>query len=156
MLRRREVTRVAAKAILADADLPTEGGLSDAVRDATLEAMGPSVGVPAPAGAPGTFSVDAAIVGGAACDRALALAWLPRMRTGVLLAALGVALLLFVLGGWRGLTWWPATLAPGAVVLLVPAVAGIPMGVLLVSVLAGGLGGGALFGVAASGGARPR
>jgi len=69
----------------------------------------------------------------------------------VLMAAVAEALILLVIGGLRGLTWWPATLAPGAVVLLVPAVAGIPMGLLLVAVLAGALGGGALFGVAASG-----
>ena len=151
-IRRREITRLAAKEILADADLPTEGGLSDAVRDATLEAMGPVTGVPAPAHAPGSLTIDAAVVGGAVGDRALAVAWLPRMRQGVLMAAVAEALLLLVIGGLRGLTWWPATLAPGAVVLLVPAVAGIPMGILLVAVLAGALGGGALFGVAASGG----
>ena len=74
------------------------------------------------------------------------------MRLGVLMAAMAEAFMLLVFGGLRGLTWWPATLAPGAVVLLVPAVAGIPMGILLVAVLAGALGGGALFGIAASGG----
>jgi len=151
-IRRREITRLAAKEILAGADLPTEGGLSDAVRDATLEAMGPVAGVPAPPRAPGALTVEAAVVGGAVGDRALAVAWLPRMRQAVLMAAVAEAFMLLVIGGLRGLTWWPATLAPGAVVLLVPAVAGIPMGILLVAVLAGALGGGALFGVAASGG----
>ena len=150
-IRRREITRLAAKEILADADLPTEGVLSDAVRDATLEALGPIAGIPAPPRSPGSLTIEAAVVGGAVGDRALAVAWLPRMRQGVLMAAVAEALILLVIGGLRGLTWWPATLAPGAVVLLVPAVAGIPMGLLLVAVLAGALGGGALFGVAASG-----
>lgn len=151
---RRAVTHLAAKSILADADLPTEGGLSDDVRDATLEAMGPIVGLPVNPAAPGALSLDVAVVGGAACDRALSVAWAPRLRFGVTLAAMGLAVLLFAMGGPRALSWWPAAMAPAAVVALVPAVAGIPMGLLVASVLAGALGGGALLSVAASGSER--
>ena len=151
---RRAVTRLAAKSILADADLPTEGGMSDDVRDATLEAMGPIVGLPVHPGTPGALSLDVAAVGGPACDRALSVAWAPRLRFGVTLAAMALAVLLFAMGGLRALSWWPAAMAPAAVVVLVPVIAGIPMGLLVASVLAGALGGGALLGVAASGSER--
>lgn len=145
--RRLAIANGYARTILADANLPSVGALADEVREATLEAMGPIIGIPVSREAPNALVIDAAVVGAAASDRALAVAWGPRIRIGVLLAALGLAALLFLIGGVKALGYWPAALAPAALVLLVPAVAGLPMGSLLVALFAGALGGGAGFAV---------
>jgi hypothetical protein len=82
ILRRRHTARINFRDMLYGADLPTEGVLADEVRSATLEAMGPVVGVPVGAGSAGALSVDAAPVGGAANERALSDAWAPALRRG--------------------------------------------------------------------------
>src|SRR5262249_54552821 len=64
-VRRRHTARINFKQMLDAAGLPAEGVLADEVRSATLEAMGPVVGVPAPAVASGAFRIDATPVGGA-------------------------------------------------------------------------------------------
>jgi hypothetical protein len=157
-VRRRHAARNNFRDMLYGADLPTEGVLSEEVRDATREAMGPIVGLPlgsaarragaalAPA-VPGAFVLDAAAVGGAPSDRALSLAWRPRLGWGLLLAAAFVALVLGVAGGLPALGWWPVALAPAASLLVLPALAGAPIGTAFMAALAGALGGGAGFAV---------
>lgn len=147
-LRRRAIVAWNARAILSDADLPTEGGLPDEVRNATLEAMGPIVGVPAAPGTPGAFSIDAAPVGGVMSDQALSKRWPPRLRLGLLAAAVACALLLAALGGRRALPWVPIALAPAAIVLIVPTVLGVATSALFAAVLSGAVGGGTVFALA--------
>ena len=147
-LRRRAIVAWHARAILADADLPTEGGLSDEVRNATLEAMGPIVGVPTVPGTPGAFSLDAALAGGVVSDEALSVRWPPRLRLGLLAAAAACALLLAALGGRRALPWLPVALVPAAIVLIVPIVLGVSTSALYAAVLSGAVGGGTLFALA--------
>ena len=147
-LRRRAIVAWHARAILSDADLPTEGGLSDEVRNATLEAMGPIVGVPTVPGTPGAFSIDAALAGGVVSDQALSVRWPPRLRLGLLAAAAACALLLAALGGRRALPWLPVALAPAAIVLIVPTVLGVSTSALYAAVLSGAVGGGTLFALA--------
>jgi hypothetical protein len=146
-VRRRHSARINFNDIVYGADLPTEGMLSEEVRDATLEAMGPIVGIPVARNVPGAFSVEAVAVGGAPCDRALSMAWLPRMKLGILIGGVLTALLLAGVGGLRALAWWPVSLGFAAPLLLVPAIAGVPIGTMYLSVLAGTLAGGAGFAV---------
>lgn len=147
-LRQRAVVARYAKAILADADLPTEGGLSDQVRDATLEAMGPIAGVPVARGTPHAFSIDAAVAGGVVSDQVLSARWPPRLRLGLLAAAAACALLLAALGGRRALAWLPIALAPAALVLIVPTLLGVSTSALFAAVLSGAVGGGIVFALA--------
>jgi hypothetical protein len=154
LLRRRHIARIHFNDILYGADLPTEGVLSEEIRAATMEAMGPFVGIPVSRDAPGVFLVDAGAVGGAACDRALSLAWRPRLGLGILIAAVATALLLAAIGGGPALGWWPVALAAGASLFLVPAIATVPVGVLYLCVLAGSLAGGAAFAIAFAPGRR--
>jgi hypothetical protein len=153
-VRRRHSARINFNDMLYGADLPTEGMLSEEVRDATLEAMGPVVGVPVARNAPGAFSLEAVAVGGAPCDRALSVAWLPRMKLGLLVASALTALALVAVGGRRALAWWPVSAGLAAPLLLFPAIAGIPIGSLYLSVLGGTLAAGAAFAVAFAPGRR--
>lgn len=153
-VRRRHIARINFNDILYGADLPTEGVLSEEIRAATMEAMGPLVGIPVPRNAPGALLVDAAAIGGPACDRALSDAWRPRLGWGILIAAAVTALLLVVIGGGAALGWWPVAMAPGAALLLVPAIGVVPVGVLYLSVLAGASAGGAAFAIAFAPGRR--
>jgi len=147
-LRHRAIVAWNARAILSDADLPTEGGLPDEVRNATLEAMGPIVGVPAAPGTPGSFSIDVAVAGGVISDQALSARWPRRLQEGLLLAALACALLLAALGGPRALSWLPVALAPAAIVVIVPTVLGVAARALFAAVLSGAVGGGTVFALA--------
>ena len=142
------------KRILYGADLPTEGVLSEEVRDATLEAMGSVAGTPVPAGTPGASSLDAVAIGGVAFDRALSSAWLPLLGRGVVVSLLLTTLLLVLLGGLRGLAWAPVAVTPVAPLVIVPALAGAPIGLLFVAVLAGALASGAAFAVVITPGRR--
>lgn len=148
VVRRRAIVAWNARAILSDADLPTEGGLPDQVRNATLEAMGPIVGVPVAPGTPGAIPVDAAVAGGVISDEALSARWPPRLRLGLLAAAAACALLLAALGGRRALSWLPVALAPAAIVLIVPTVLGVATSALFAAVLSGAVGGGTVFALA--------
>ena len=136
------------------ADLPTEGLLSDEVRGATLEGMGPIVGIPVPTGTPGAFALDVAPVGGAPLDHALSMAWLPDLRRALFIAAGMLALFLIVAGGLRALTWWAPGLALAAVSLAIACVAQVPLGVLSIAFIAGSLGGGTALAVAFAPGRR--
>ncbi|MEO5768805.1 MAG: hypothetical protein ABIS92_10680, partial [Polyangia bacterium] len=106
-VRRRDSARINFNYLLYGADLPTEGVLSEEVRDATLDAMGPIVGVPTASDARGAFLVEAAAVGGAPSDQALSVAWMPLVLVGLIIFALFTALLLEAIGGLAALAWWP-------------------------------------------------
>jgi hypothetical protein len=153
-VRRRHSARINFNDMLYGADLPTEGMLSEEVRDATLEAMGPVVGVPVARNAPGAFSLEAVAIGGAPCDRALSVAWLPRMKLGLLIAGALTALVLGAVGGVPALAWWPVSVGFVAPLLLFPEIAGIPVGTLYLSVLAGAFAAGVAFAVAFAPGRR--
>jgi len=149
-VRRLHSARISFNDVLYGADLPTEGVLSEEVRDATLDAMGPIAAVPVAPDAPGAFLVDAAAVGGAACDRALSNAWLPRLALGVGGLAVIIGFLLLALSGTAGLVWWPIGFGPAAPLVVVPGLAGVPVGSLYLAVLAGALAGGVGLAVAFS------
>jgi hypothetical protein len=151
---RQHAARINEREMLFGADLPTEGVLSEEVRDATREAMGPIVGLPVAAGVPGARPVQAVPVGGAPSDRALSQAWPPRLRLGLGGAAMVAALLLGAIGGLRALAWWPLALAPAALLVLVPVVGAVPVGLPYLAVLAGALAGGMAFAVAYAPGRR--
>jgi hypothetical protein len=146
-VRRRDTARINFNDLLYGADLPTEGVLSEEVRDATLDAMGPVAGVPTAANVPGTFLVEAAAVGGAPSDQALSAAWMPLVLVGLIIFAVFAALLLEAIGGLAALTWWPAALAPTAPRIIFPTVADLPGGVLFLSGVSGTLAGGAALAV---------
>jgi hypothetical protein len=143
-VRRRHTARINFKQMLDAAGLPAEGVLADEVRSATLEAMGPVVGVPAPAAASGAFRVDATPVGGAPNDGALSDEWEEALVPGVAAGAAAIGVLLLILGGLRGLGWLPVALAPLAAAAAPPAIAGVPLGLATLSFLGGALAGGAV------------
>ncbi len=153
-VRLRHSARINFNDVLYGADLPTEGVLSEEVRDATLDAMGPIAAVPVPREVPGAFRVDAVAVGGAPCDRALSIAWGPRLALGILISSAFTASLLLALGGLAALAWWPVTLAPAAPLMVVPVIAALPVGALYVALLAGALAGGAALAIAIAPGRR--
>jgi hypothetical protein len=125
------------KDMLAGAGLPFDGPLADEVRAATREAMGPIVGLPVAGETPGAYRLDVMVVGGAANDRALSSAWLPGLRMGAVFGAVGLAILLLLAAGFRGVLWYPLALALPAAALIVPALTRDPIGVLFVGFLAG-------------------
>jgi hypothetical protein len=142
LVRQRAAGRINFRAMLYGADLPTDGMLSDEVRSATLEAMGSIVGIPVAAETPGVLRVDALAVGGAAHDRALSDFLRPALRWGLITGAAALAVLLVWAGRGRGLLWWPVALAPAAVVAIVPALLGEPVGMLFLSLLSAAFAGG--------------
>jgi hypothetical protein len=144
-VRRRHTARVNFREMLYGADLPTEGMLAEEVRSATLEAMGPVVGIPVPASTPAAFRIEAMAVGGAANDRALSDFLIPGLKWGTLGAAVALAFLLIGLAGRRMVFWWPVSLAPMAGTTVVPGLAREPVGILFLCFLAGTLAGGAAF-----------
>jgi hypothetical protein len=148
LARQRLGARINVRAMLYGADLPTEGMLADEVRSATLEAMGPTVGIPVAAQVPGALHLDAMVVGGAANDRALSDFLRPALRWGLLAGVVTLAGLLIFVGGARGLLWLPVALAPAAVAVIPPALFREPVGMLFFSFLAGAFAGGAVWTVA--------
>ena len=89
--------------MLYGAQLPTEGVLADEVRSATLEAMGPVVGVPAAFDNPAALKLDLVPVGGAPNDRTLSQRWNRALAVGVGTAAGLLGILLVMVGGPLGL-----------------------------------------------------
>jgi hypothetical protein len=142
-VRRRLVTRAALRDMTNGADLPAEGALADEVRAATAEAMGPVAGLPVAPGTPGAFTLDAQVVGGAANDRALSVAWNSALGVGVVGATAVIGLLLLLLGGARGLLSLPVAFAPFSVALAPAALLGDPLGLPTLAFLAAALAGGA-------------
>jgi hypothetical protein len=142
-VRRRHVARAHVREMLFGADLPTEGILADEVSAATVEAMGPVVGVPVSPTLPGAYHIDAEIVGGAAQDRALSEFLRPGFRWGVGLAVALLAAILLAAARARGLFWLPVALAPFAVAVLIPCLLQERVGMLALSFMGGALAGGA-------------
>jgi hypothetical protein len=147
-IRWRHTARINFHEMLTGADLPTDGVLADEVRGATLDGMGPIVGIPVAPGSPASLHIDAAAFGGASNDRALSDAWLEGLRAGAIAAILAWALLLAFVGGLGGLTWLPLALAPASAAALAAALVREPMGLWSLSLLAGALAAGAVVATA--------
>ena len=86
-VRRRHVAATNFRDMLSGAQLPSEGVLADEVRGATLDAMGPIVGIPVAADSPAAYRLDMVPVGGAPNDRALSLRWRRALAAGAVAAA---------------------------------------------------------------------
>jgi hypothetical protein len=136
-VRLRHAGRIYEREMLAGASLPSDGNLADEVRAATREAMGPVVGLPVARATPGAFLLDAVVVGGAANDRELSAAWAPGLRSGAIAGAAGLAIILLLVAGLRGVLWYPFALALPAAALILPALTREPVGALFVGYLAG-------------------
>ncbi len=154
-VRWRHTARINFHEMLFGADLPTDGVLADEVRSATLEGMGPDVGIPVAPESPGALHVDATAFGGAANDRALSDAWRDSLRFSALALVLAWAVLLVLVGGVGGLTWLPLALAPASAAALAPALVREPLGLWGLSFLGGALAAGAVV-AAAFAARRPR
>ena len=81
-VQKRHTARLDFKEMLYGADLPTEGVLADEVRSATLEAIGPVVGIPLAAEVADALRLDAQPIGGAPNDQALSGIWNRALRAG--------------------------------------------------------------------------
>ncbi|HSZ82667.1 MAG TPA: hypothetical protein VLA14_10310 [Polyangia bacterium] len=154
IVRWRHTARINFHEMLFGADLPTDGVLADEVRSATLEGMGPDVGIPVAPESPGALHLDAVAFGGAANDRALSDAWRDSLRFSAIALVLAWAVLLALVGGPGGLAWLPLALAPASAAALAPALVREPLGLWGMSFLGGALAAGAV--VAAAFAARRR
>ncbi|HVR04237.1 MAG TPA: hypothetical protein VMT47_19015, partial [Polyangia bacterium] len=148
VVRCRHTARINFHEMLYGADLPTDGVLADEVRSATLEGMGPVVGIPVASGNPAALRIDAALIGGVAQDRALSDAWLEGLRRGTVFVLLAWSLLLALVGGAGGLRWLPLAFAPATAVVLGPALAREPIGLWGLSLLSGALAAGGVVATA--------
>ncbi len=148
-VRRRHTARLDFREMLYGANLPTEGVLADEVRSATLEGLGPLVGMPVAADSPGAFRLDAEPIGGVVNDRALSLVWNPALRAGLVMAAATIAILLMLSAGARGLLALPLALAPMAAATIPAAVLREPVGLPMLAFLAGAFAGGAFLAMVA-------
>ena len=148
-VRRRHTARLDFRAMLYGANLPTEGVLADEVRSATLEGIGPLVGLPVAADTPGAFQVDAQPIGGVVNDRALSEVWNRALRAGLVLASATIAILLMLGAGLRGLLALPLALAPLAAATVPAALLHEPVGLPMLAFFAGAFAGGAFLAVMA-------
>ncbi|HEY2731207.1 MAG TPA: hypothetical protein VGK52_14795 [Polyangia bacterium] len=148
LVRWRHTARINFHEMLYGADLPTDGVLADEVRSATLEGMGPVVGIPVASGNPAALRIEAALIGGVAHDRALSDAWLEGLRRGTVFVLVAWSLLLALVGGAGGLAWLPLAFAPAAAVVLGPALAREPVGLWALSLLSGALAAGGVVATA--------
>jgi hypothetical protein len=144
-VQRRHTARLDFKEMLYGADLPTEGVLADEVRSATLEAMGPAVGVPVAADVADAFRLDAQPIGGAPNDLALSEIWNRALRAGLVAAAAALGILLVLVGGTRALAALPLAFAPLAAAIAPSAILREQVGLPTISFFAGALAGGALL-----------
>jgi hypothetical protein len=147
-VRRRHIAATNFRDMLAGAQLPSEGVLADEVRSATLDAMGPVVGIPAAADNATAFKLDMVTVGGAPNDRALSLTWRRTLAAGAVAAAGLIAFVLVLAGGGAGLLSLPLALAPAAVAIAPAALLGEPIGLPMLSFYGGALAAGALLALA--------
>ena len=160
-VRRRHVARTNFKDMLYGAQLPTEGVLADEVRSATLEAMGPVVGIPAAFDNPAALKLDLVPVGGAPNDRTLSQRWNRALAVGVGAAAGLLGILLVIVGGPLALLWLPLGLAPLAAAIAPAALLGEPVGLPTIAFYGGALAAGAILAMAVAdrtrsrGGTRP-
>jgi len=153
-VRRRHIAGTNFKDMLSGAQLPSEGVLADEVRGATLDAMGPVVGIPAPADSPTAYRLDLVPIGGAPNDRALSLLWQRALASGAVAAAGLIAILLVVVGGPAGALSLPLAFAPVAAAIAPAALLGEPVGLPTLSFYAGALAAGAILALAVTPSAR--
>ncbi len=146
-VQKRHTARLDFKEMLYGADLPTEGVLADEVRSATLEAIGPVVGIPVAAEVGDAFRLDAQPIGGAPNDQALSEFWNRALRAGLIAAAGTIAILLVLVGGRRALSSVPLAFAPLAAAMAPSAILREPVGLPMLSFFAGALCGGALLAI---------
>jgi hypothetical protein len=144
-VQKRHTARLDFKEMLSGADLPTEGVLADEVRSATLEAIGPVVGIPVAADVADAFKLDAQPIGGAPNDAALSQTWGRALRAGLISAAAMLAILLLLVGGTPALSSVPLAFAPLAAAMAPAAILREPIGLPTLSFYAGTLVGGALL-----------
>ncbi len=144
-VQKRHTARLDFKEMLYGADLPTEGVLADEVRSATLEAIGPVVGIPVADEVADAFRLDAQPIGGAPNDEALSELWNRALRAGLVAAAGTIAILLALVGGPRAIFSLPLAFAPLAVAIAPSAILREPVGLPMLSFFAGALVGGALL-----------
>jgi hypothetical protein len=149
-VQRRHTARLDFKDMLYGADLPTEGVLADEVRSATLEAMGPVVGIPVAPDVSDAFRLDARPIGGAPNDLALSEVWNRSLRAGLVAAAGTIAILLVLVGGPAAITSLPLAFAPLAAAIAPAAILREPVGLPMISFFAGALAGGALLALIAT------
>ncbi len=146
-VRRRHTARLDFRAMLYGANLPTEGVLADEVRSATLEGIGPLIGLPVADDAPGALRLDAQPIGGAANDRALSEVWNRALRAGLIAASATIGILLVLGAGLRGLLALPLALAPMAAATMPIALLHEPVGLPVLAFFAGAFAGGAFLAV---------
>jgi hypothetical protein len=144
-VQKRHTARLDFKEMLYGADLPTEGVLADEVRSATLEAIGPVVGMPVAADVADALKLDAQPIGGAPNDRALSQLWNRVLRAGLISAAAIMAILLVLVAGKPALWSLPVAFAPLAAAMTPAAILREPIGLPTLSFYAGALVGGALL-----------
>jgi hypothetical protein len=144
-VQKRHTARLDFKEMLYGADLPTEGVLADEVRSATLEAIGPVVGIPVAAEVADAFRLDAQPIGGAPNDQALSEIWNRALRAGLIAAAAVIAILLMLVGGRLAVSSLPLAFAPLAAAMAPSAILREPVGLPTLSFFAGTLVGGALL-----------
>jgi hypothetical protein len=144
-VRRRHIANTNFRDMLSGAQLPSEGVLADEVRSATLDAMGPVVGIPAPGDSATAYRLDLVPIGGAPNDRALSLLWARALRAGAVAAAGLLAILLVLTGGTAGLLSLPLAFAPAVAAIAPAALLGEPVGLPTISLCAGALAAGVLL-----------
>jgi hypothetical protein len=153
-VRRRHIAGTNFKDMLYGAQLPSEGVLADEVRSATLDAMGPVVGIPAALDNVAAYRLDLVPVGGAPNDRALSLLWRQALGAGAVAAAGLIGILLVLVGGSAGLLSLPLVFAPAAAAIAPAALLGEPVGLPTLSFCAGALAAGAILALAVASSAR--
>jgi hypothetical protein len=149
-VQKRHTARLDFKEMLYGADLPTEGVLADEVRSATLEAIGPVVGIPVAAEVADAFRLDGQPIGGAPNDEALSEIWNRSLRAGLISAAAMIAILLALVGGAPALSSLPLAFAPLAAAMAPSAILREPVGLPMLSFYAGALVGGTLLALIAT------
>jgi hypothetical protein len=147
-IRRRHIAGTNFRDMLTGAQLPSEGVLADEVRSATLDAMGPVVGIPAAPNSLNAYRLDLVPVGGAPNDSVLSAQWRRAFGAGAIAAAGLMAILLVVAGGLGGLLSLPLAFAPAAAAITPAAVLAEPVGLPTLSFYAGALAAGALLALA--------
>jgi hypothetical protein len=147
-VRRRHVAATNFRDMLSGAQLPNEGVLADEVRSATLDAMGPVVGIPVAPDSANAFRLDMVPVGGAPNDRALSLLWRHALGVGAVAVAGLLAFLLALAGGPIGVASLPLAFAPAAAAIAPAALLGEPVGLPTLSFYAGALAAGAIIAMA--------
>jgi hypothetical protein len=148
VVRRRHIASTNFRDMLSGAQLPSEGVLADEVRSATLDAMGPVVGIPAGGDSAAAYRLDVVPIGGAPNDRVLSLLWRRALGVGAVAAAGLLAILLVLTGGSAGVLSLPLAFAPAAAAIAPAALLGEPVGLPTLSFYAGALAAGALLALA--------